>query len=83
MIPRIKEIIPLPDFILQVKFDDETVVFYDVKEDINQISQYGLLQTQNGLFEKVKLDQSRTIIFWTDDIDLPSDMVYEYGKRNL
>ena len=33
-----------------------------------------------GLFEQVQLDESRTCVFWNDDIDLPSDAIYEYGK---
>lgn len=36
-----------------------------------------------GLFEQAKLDESRTDVSWTKDIDLPSDMLYEYGKAML
>ena len=37
MIPRIKDLAPLPDFFLQVVFDDGKTVLYDVKEDMEQI----------------------------------------------
>lgn len=81
MIPRIKKLIPLEDYTLKVSFDDNKEVLYDVKEDINQIPQYELLKTQKGLFNNVNLDQSRTVVYWTDDIDLPSDAIYEYGMK--
>ncbi len=81
MIPRIKKLIPLEDYTLRVSFDDNKEVLYDVKEDINQIPQYELLKTQKGLFNNANLDQSRTVVYWTDDIDLPSDAIYEYGLK--
>ena len=30
--------------------------------------------------KQVQLDESRTCVFWSEDIDLPSDTLYEYGK---
>lgn len=83
MIPRIKNVTPMPNYCLHVVFDDGKVVLYDVKEDINQIEIYRDLQTVYGLFDQVQLDQSRTCVFWNDWIDLPSDMIYEYGVRQI
>jgi len=80
MIPRIKEVQPLPDFLLHVTFDDGKKVVYDVKEDMEQIESYRELRTVYGLFNQVQLDKSRTCIYWNENIDLPSDTVYEYGK---
>ncbi|MCQ2507604.1 MAG: DUF2442 domain-containing protein [Dorea sp.] len=79
MIPRIKKIMPMDDYRLQVAFDDGKEVIYDVKEDIAQIPSYEDLVAIRGLFEQVQLDQSRTCVFWNDEIDLPSDTIYEYG----
>jgi hypothetical protein len=79
MIPRIKSIQPLADYILYVIFDDGKTVEYDVKEDIQRISSYQDLITIHGLFNQVQLDPSRTCVYWTDEIDLPSDTIYEYG----
>ena len=28
---------------------------------------------------QVKIDKSRTCVYWNDRIDLPSDTLYEYG----
>ena len=80
MLPKIKEVKPLPDYCLCVKFDDGHTVIYDVKEDMAQIESYRNLKTIHGLFNQVQLDPSRTCVYWNDEIDLPSDTLYEYGK---
>lgn len=79
MIPRIKELEALDNCVLRVCFDDERTVLYDVKEDILNIPAFSPLLTERGLFQNVQLDESRTCVFWSDEIDLPSDTIYEYG----
>lgn len=79
MIPRISSVTPLPDYCLSVSFDDGKKVIYDVKEDFN-LPGYNVLRDVFGLFQQVQLDESRTVVFWSDDVDLPSDALYEYGK---
>ena len=39
------------------------------------------LRDVTGLFQQVQLDKSRTCVYWNDEIDLPSDTIYEYGQR--
>ena len=80
MIPKIKTVVPLENYQLQVSFDDGRNVIYDVNDDINSLPNYNLLKESDYLFQQVKLDTSRTCIFWNDEIDLPSDTIYEYGK---
>ena len=80
MIPRIKSVKPEPDYYLNVQFDDGKKVRYHVLDDIRTIDSYRDLTTVRGLFEQVQLDQSRTCVFWSDEIDLPSDTIYEYGE---
>ena len=80
MIHRIKQLEPLADYFLRVVFEDGKVVLYDVKEDMRDIPSYAVLRTTYGLFGQAQLDESCTCIFWNDEIDLPSDTVYEYGK---
>ena len=80
MIPRIKKLQPKEDYRLLVEFEDGKVVLYDVNSDINDIPSYNELRTRKGLFNSVQIDASRTCVYWTGDIDLPSDIIYEYGK---
>ena len=79
MIQRISSIKPLPDYCLSVSFDDGRKVIYDVKEDMH-LPGYEQLRDVAGLFQQVQLDKSRTCVYWNDEIDLPSDILYEYGK---
>lgn len=80
MIPRIKTVVPLEDYQLHVVFDDGKEVIYDVTKDINTLPNYNLLKDIQGFFQQTQLDASRTCVFWNDEIDLPSDTIYEYGK---
>ena len=80
MIPRIYEVKTLSDYVLLVTFTDGSVVLYDVKDDFS-LPEYDSLKNISGLFESVQLDKSRTCVYWNDSIDLPSDIIYKYGKR--
>ena len=80
MIPKIKTVVALENYQLHVSFDDGRNVIYDVNDDINTLPNYNLLKETEYLFQQVKLDSSRTCVFWNDEIDLPSDTIYEYGK---
>ena len=79
MIPIISSIKPMPDYLLDVSFDDGHRVIYDVKEDM-QLPGYSALRDVYGLFQQVQLDESRTCVYWNEDIDLPSHALYEYGR---
>ena len=80
MIPRIRSIQPLENYILFVEFDDGKKVEYDVKDDIKSLADFRALESECGLFQNVQLDSSRTCVYWTDRIDIPSDTILEYGK---
>ncbi len=80
MIPRIKTLKTMDNFLLAVEFDDGHKVIYDVKEDIETLPTFRPLMDVYGLFSQAQLDSSRTCIFWNDEIDLASDSVYEYGN---
>ena len=80
MIPRIKSILPLDNFLLLVVFDGGKKVIYDVKDDIKSLADFRVLETEYGLFRNVHLDSSRTCVYWTERVDLPSDTILEYGQ---
>lgn len=81
MIPRIKSVIPVDGYLLRVVFDDNKTCIYDLKEDISILKPFADLKTIPGLFKQVRLDESRTCVYWNDMIDLPSDIIYEYGLQ--
>lgn len=81
MIPSVKSVIPMENYILDVVFDDNVRVHYDMKEDISSLPGYDDLRNIQGLYQNVQLDLSRTCIYWNEYIDLPSDTIYEYGNK--
>ena len=81
MIPRIKNLQVKEDYKLLVSFDSGETVIYDVNEDIDSIPDFMILKTEKGLFENVRLDESRTCVYWSDKVDLPSDTLLEYGSK--
>ncbi len=81
ILPRIKSVEALLDYHLSVVFDNGKAVVYDVREDIEQIEEFRLLKQVPHLWEQVRVDSSRTCVYWNDRIDLPSDTLYEYGVK--
>lgn len=79
-LPRIKTVVPMDGYQLSVLFDDGRKVVYNVAEDIKTISSFADLRSVDGLWSQVQLDKSRTVVYWNDWIDLPSDTIYEYGR---
>ena len=79
MIPRIKQFELGENWKLIVTFDDGFCVCYNVKDDIDTLDEFKPLTSENGLWTLAQLDVSRTCIYWNDKIDLPSDIIYEYG----
>lgn len=79
-LPRIKMVVPMDGYQLSVLFDDGRKVVYNVAEDIKTISSFDDLRSVDGLWAQVQLDKSRTVVYWNDWIDLPSDTIYEYGR---
>ena len=69
----------MSEYRIRVRFDDGRTVIYNVYDDIETIPDFAPLRDQPGLFETARLDQSRTCVYWNERIDLPSDIIYEYG----
>ena len=78
MIPKINKATLVGDFKINVSFDDGKMVVYDLMSDIEQTPYFHLLQEQDGLLEQMKVERYR--IYWNDLVDLPSDILYEYGE---
>lgn len=48
---------------------------------MNTLPDYDGLEKIEGLYKNDKLGESRTCVYWNDQIDLPSDTIYKYGTR--
>lgn len=81
MIQRIKEVVPQEDFKLMITFDSGEKVIYNVEDDIEDVAEFSVLKTEYGLFKNFQLDESRTVIYWNDWVDLSGDILLEYGSK--
>ena len=78
-LPRILTVEPMTRYKLYIVFDDGTKVMYDVGDDMKAIPEFQILGQVPRLWQRVQVDKSRTCICWNDQVDLPSDTLYEYG----
>ena len=80
MIPKIKAFSLQNNYLLFPEFDDGKKVIYNINDDIEKTPFFIELKDNVYLYNSAQLDLSRTIISWTENIDLPSDIIYNYGK---
>ena len=81
MLPKIATVKPLENYKLLITMLDGRRFLYDVSDDIVTLKAFAPLKTEYKLFEQVQIDSSKTCIYWSDEIDLPSDTLVEYGKQ--
>ena len=79
MFHKVKEIIPLKNYILLATFEDGTVKTYDVSSLFNEIEIFNTLKEVSHLFEQVKVDVGGYGISWNDEIDLSCDELWDNG----
>ena len=77
---RLKNVTPLPDFMLRAEFLDGSKKIYDVKPLMEKIQVFTMLRYVHGLFGQVKLDIGGYGVVWNDEIDLSCDEIYENGR---
>ena len=66
MLPKISKVSIIGSYILQVTFDDNKSVKYNVKEDFDSIPAYKDKIFSEELFKQFIVDKSRTVIIWND-----------------
>ena len=79
-IPRIKAVEPLPDRVLLVSFDDGRRVSFEPTSYLAGYARYDVFSVAPGLFQCAKIDKSRTVVYWTESVFLPADVIYEDGQ---
>jgi hypothetical protein len=80
MFHHVKEVMPMTDYILLVRFADGVEKQYDVKPLFNEITAFQPLSYVQGLFEQVRVDTGGFGISWNDEIDLACDELYDNGS---
>ena len=80
MVHHVKEVTPMTDYVLLVRFTDGTEKQYDVKPLFHEITAFQSLTYVPRLFEHVKVDTGGFGVSWNDEIDLSCNELYENGS---
>ena len=79
----IKMVVPLPNYLLFIEFEDGVSKVYDVNRLFNNASLapiFNELKTKKGLFEKVRVASHGIGIVWNDRVDFNCNDLYRFGK---
>ncbi len=79
MFYRVKDVQPLPNYNLAVRFENGRCKRYDVRPLFSRWEPFQALASVRGLFEQVRVDERGYGISWNDEIDLSCNELYENG----
>ncbi len=81
MFHKIKTVKALPNYILEVIFENDEIKYYDVKQLFEKWVIFENLKNVKGLFEQVKVDAGGYGISWNEELDLSCNELYSNGKK--
>ena len=77
---KIKEVIPQPNLVLHVEFDNGVHKAYDVEMLFQQFPEYKILE-HKPLFDTVYVDCGGYSVAWTPDIDISEWELWDNGLK--
>ena len=80
MFYKVKDVKPLKDYQLLVKFATGECKQYDVASLFVKWEAFKTLENVLGLFEQVKVDAGGYGVYWNDDIDISCNELWYNGK---
>ena len=83
MFYKVKNVKPLPDYKLEVMFDNNVIKIYDTLPLMSVFDVFNDFKTIPNLFHEVKVDVGGYGISWNDDIDLSSNELWDNGVVKL
>ncbi len=78
MFHRIKEVFPLNNMKLYVRFANGSTKHYDVSRLVDRFPQFESLRIGH-LFEDVQVDAGGYGVVWNDELDLSCDEIWDHG----
>lgn len=78
MFHKVKEVVPLQDMRLCVRFANGSTKEYDVEKLVSRFPQFAVLEDEH-LFEEVQVDVGGYGIVWNNDLDLSCDELWKNG----
>lgn len=80
MFHKIKNVIPLPNYQLNIQFSEGTTKIYSIAPLFEKIPVFKVLTQTPGLFSEVYVDVGGHGIVWNDELDLSCDELWENGR---
>ncbi len=80
MFHKIKNVIPLQDYILRVHFSEGVTKLYDIKPLFEKYKMFLPLKDNRELYNSVIVDTGGYGVVWNDDIDISCDELYYNGE---
>ena len=74
---KLKQIKVMPDYVLRITLDDDSIIDFDVKPEIDRIPCYKPL-CDAELFKTVQFKNQR--IYWNDRFDFHLDQILQQGR---
>ena len=81
MFEKIMKVHPLNNYILEATFQDGSIRIFDMKSEIESKSYYAPLKQDPELFGKVRPTETGSAVFWTDEIDMASEWIWDHGDE--
>lgn len=81
MFHRIKNVLPLSDYELNVQFSEGITKRYDCKPLLKKLPAFCYLQEHPEEFACVAVDVGGYGVIWGDELDLSCDELWEHGVR--
>lgn len=79
MFHKIKNVSPLPDYMLSVQFSEGVTKLYDMKPLFEKLPVFIPLKDDPAEFSCVSVDVGGYGIIWNDELDLSCDELWENG----
>lgn len=80
MFHKVEKVEILEKFVLNIIFENGVCKSYDIRPLFEKWECFKDLETIEGLFEQVKVDQGGYGISWNDELDLSCEELWNNGK---
>lgn len=82
MFHKIKKIEKLSNKILKIKFENNEIKYYDMKNVIEKIKEFEILKNET-IFNTAQIDVGGYAVIWNDNLDIDCEELYKNGTTNL
>ena len=80
MFHKVKEVIPLENYKLEVIFQDNSIKYYNISKLFEKYAVFKKLKEIKGLYKQVKVDIGGYGVSWNDEIDISCNELWENGE---